>query len=223
MNDWSELPLFPLNTVLFPGMVLPLHIFEERYKLMIGRCMEDSRPFGVVAIREGGEVGGGAAPHDVGTTAVIAGASRTSDGRYNLVTIGSERFRLLTIRDDLPYLVGSAEPWPLSGGAVEPAQQRAKSILASFEQYLDLLVKAQGHRMEIEQIPEEPRALALLVAIALQVPLTQKQDLLCRPSVVDLLRAEQGMLRRERLLLEYISGTQAEQWEGGYSGYLAKN
>ena len=57
MNDWSELPLFPLNTVLFPGMVLPLHIFEERYKLMIGRCMEGSRPFGVVAIREGGEVG----------------------------------------------------------------------------------------------------------------------------------------------------------------------
>ena len=223
MSDWGELPLFPLNTVLFPGMVLPLHIFEERYKLMIGHCMEDNQPFGVVLIREGREVGGGATSHDVGTTAVIAGASRTSDGRYNLVTIGSERFRLLTIRDDLPYLVGSAQPWPLSGGAVEPAQQQAKSMLASFEQYLDLLVKAQGHRMEIEQIPEEPRALALLVAIALQVPLTQKQYLLCRPSVVDLLRAERLMLRRERLLLEYISSTQAEQWQGGYSGYLAKN
>jgi hypothetical protein len=223
MNDWSDLPLFPLNTVLFPGMVLPLHIFEERYKLMIGRCVEDNRPFGVVLIREGGEVGGGATPHDVGTTAVIAGASRTSDGRYNLVTIGSERFRLLAIRDDLPYLVGSVERWPLSGGAVEPAQLQARSMLALFEQYLDLLVKAQGHRMEIEQIPEEPRALALLVAIALQVPLAQKQDLLCRPSVVDLLRAEQVVLRRERLLLEYISSSQTEQWEGGHSGYLAKN
>jgi Lon protease-like protein len=223
MNEWSDLPLFPLNTVLFPGMVLPLHIFEERYKLMIGRCMEDNRPFGVVLIREGGEVGGSATPHDVGTTAVIAGASRTKDGRYNLVTIGSERFRLLAIRDDLPYLVGSAEPWPLSGGAVEPTQQRARSMLASFEQYLSLLVKAQGHRMEIEQIPEEPRALALLVAIALQVPLTQKQYLLCQPSVADLLRAEQVMLGRERAILEYISGAQAEQWEGGYSGYLAKN
>ena len=217
------LPLFPLQVVLFPRTPLPLHIFEERYKLMIGHCMEDNQPFGVVLIREGREVGGGATSHDVGTTAVIAGASRTSDGRYNLVTIGSERFRLLTIRDDLPYLVGSAQPWPLSGGAVEPAQQRAKSILASFERYLDLLIKAQGHRMEIEQIPEEPRALALLVAIALQVPPAQKQDLLCRPSVVDLLQAEQIMLRRERLLLEYISGTQTDQWEGGYSGYLANN
>jgi len=223
MDDWRDLPLFPLNTVLFPGMVLPLHIFEERYKLMISHCLEDNRPIGVVLIREGREVGGGATPHDVGTTAVIAGSSQTKDGRYNLVTIGSERFRLLSIRDDLPYLVGRAEPWPLSGGAVEPAQQRAKSILASFERYLDLLIKAQGHRMEIEQIPEEPRALALLVAIALQVPPAQKQDLLCRPSVVDLLQAEQIMLRRERLLLEYISGTQTDQWEGGYSGYLANN
>jgi Lon protease-like protein len=223
MDDWRDLPLFPLNTVLFPGMVLPLHIFEERYKLMISHCLEDNRPIGVVLIREGREVEGGAAPHDVGTTAVIAGSSHTKDGRYNLVTIGSERFRLLSIRDDLPYLVGSAEPWPLSGGAVELAKRRAKSILASFEQYLELLIKAQGHRMEIEQIPEEPRALALLVAIALQVPPAQKQDLLCQPSVADLLRAEQVMLRRERLLLEYIGGTQTGQWEGGYSGYLAKN
>jgi Lon protease-like protein len=223
MDDWRDLPLFPLNTVLFPGMVLPLHIFEERYKLMISHCLEDNRPIGVVLIREGREVEGGAAPHDVGTTAVIAGSSHTKDGRYNLVTIGSERFRLLSIRDDLPYLVGSAEPWPLSGGAVELAKRRAKSILASFEQYLELLIKAQGHRMEIEQIPEEPRALALLVAIALQVPPAQKQNLLCQPSVADLLRAEQVMLRRERLLLEYIGGTQTGQWEGGYSGYLAKN
>jgi Lon protease-like protein len=223
MNDWGNLPLFPLNTVLFPGMVLPLHIFEERYKLMISRCLEDNRPLGVVLIREGREVGGGATPYDVGTRAVIAGSKRTKEGQYNLVTIGSERFRLLATCDGLPYLVGRAEPWPLSGGTVELAQQRAKSILASFEQYLNLLVKAQSHRMEIEQILEEPRALALLVAIALQVPLTQKQYLLCRPSVADLLRSEQVMLRRERLLLEYISGTQTEQWEGGYSGYLAKN
>ena len=223
MNDWNNLPLFPLNTVLFPGMVLPLHIFEERYKLMIGRCIDENRPFGVVLIREGLEVGSGAAPHDVGTTAVIAGASKAKEGEYNLVTIGSERFRLLAVRDDLPYLVGSAEPWPVSGGAVEPARQRAKSMLTLFEQYLNLLAKAQGHRMEIEQIPEEPRALALLVAIALQVPLAQKQYLLCRPSVADLLRAEQVMLQRERSLLEYIRDTQTAQWEGGYSGYLANN
>ena len=71
-NQWSDLPLFPLNTVLFPGMVLPLHIFEERYKLMINHCLEEERPFGVLLIREGKEVGSGAVPYQVGTTTMIA-------------------------------------------------------------------------------------------------------------------------------------------------------
>jgi Lon protease-like protein len=68
----SELPIFPLNVVLFPGMPLPLHIFEERYKSMINRCIQAGHAFGVVLIREGQEVGPPARPHDVGTTAVIA-------------------------------------------------------------------------------------------------------------------------------------------------------
>ena len=216
MNDWDNLPLFPLDTVLFPGMVLPLHIFEERYKLMIGRCLKARRPFGVVLAREGGS----AAPYDVGTTAVIAGASRMADGRYNLITIGSERFRLRAVRDDQPYLIGTAEPWPLSGTA---PQEWVRSALASFEHYLGLLNEVEGHKMEIEQIPDEPRALALLLAIALQVPWPEKQSLLCRPSVADLLQAERSILKRERLILGYISRTQSEQREGGQSGYLAEN
>src|SRR5205814_5524803 len=84
--------LFPLNTVLFPGMPLPLHIFEERYKLMIGRCLEEERPFGVVLIQSGPEVGGTAVPHRVGTTAHIAAVRRLDDGRMNLIAIGQERF-----------------------------------------------------------------------------------------------------------------------------------
>ena len=88
-DQWSNLPLFPLNTVLFPGMVLPLHIFEERYKLMMNRCLEQERPFGVVLIREGAEVGEQAVPYDVGTTSVIAGVTRYDDGRMNIVSLGN--------------------------------------------------------------------------------------------------------------------------------------
>ncbi|MBF6600779.1 MAG: LON peptidase substrate-binding domain-containing protein [Dehalococcoidia bacterium] len=66
-----DLRLFPLQTVLFPGMRLPLHIFEERYKIMVRECIDEDAPFGVVLIRSGAEVGGGAIPHDVGTTARI--------------------------------------------------------------------------------------------------------------------------------------------------------
>ena len=115
-SQWIDLPLFPLNTVLFPGMILPLHIFEERYKLMIERCLDEERPFGVLLIREGKEVGGTAVPHTVGTTTLIASVTRADGGRMNIITIGLERFRLRTLRRERPYLVGNAEPWPLADG-----------------------------------------------------------------------------------------------------------
>src|SRR5438045_9705996 len=102
------LSLFPLNTVLFPGMPLPLHIFEERYKLMIGRCIEEERPFGVVLIQSGPEVGGPAVPHLVGTTAHIAAVKHADDGRMNLIAIGQERFQILEVVRQAPYLIAPA-------------------------------------------------------------------------------------------------------------------
>lgn len=223
MNSWNDLPLFPLNAVLFPGMVLPLHIFEERYKVMLSRCIEEKRPFGVVLIREGEEVGGGAVPYDVGTTAVLAGVDHLEDGQMNIVAIGGERFRLRATQHDQPYLVGDAEPWPLVGGATGRARKQVGAMRALFRQYLSLLMQAQGHRIDIEEVPTEPRALALVIAIALQLPLPQKQGLLDQPTIAELLWAERAILRREQLLLDYIIRTQGEQWEGGASGCLARN
>jgi Lon protease-like protein len=220
---WTDLPLFPLNTVLFPGMVLPLHIFEDRYKLMIDRCLEEEQPFGVVLIREGGEVGGTAVPHVVGTTALIARASRLEDGRMNIITIGSERFRIRSLRYDRPYLSGEAEPWPLDEVGDEPAKHQVEAMSALFRHYLGLLVQAEGHRIDVEEMPSEARTLALLIAIAMQVPMVQKQQLLAQPTVADMLRAELAVLQREQLLLQYVIRTQTEQWEGGFSGFLAKN
>jgi hypothetical protein len=86
-----------------------------------------------------------------------------------------------------------------------------------------LLVQAQGHRIEIEEVPAEPRTLALLIAVAVQLPMSQKQELLDQPSVASMLRAEWAIMRREQLILDHIIHTQQEQWEGGFSGYLAKN
>lgn len=220
---WSELPLFPLNTVLLPGMVLPLRIFEDRYRLMIGRCLEDELPFGVVLIREGQEVGSRAVPYQVGTTAVIAAATRLTDGRMNIATVGGERFRLLEVRHDQPYLVGSTEPWPLADTGTEQAWKRTESVRTLFQEYRRLLLEAEGKRIEIEEIPAEPRALALLVAIALQLPMDQKQNLLEQPTVAQMLKAEQVAMNREHLLLKHILRTQTEQWEGGHSGYLSRN
>jgi Lon protease-like protein len=222
-DPWSNLPLFPLNTVLFPGMVLPLHIFEERYKLMINRCLEEERPFGVVLIREGEEVGDYAIPYDVGTTAVIAGVTRYDDGRMSIVSLGNERFRSRTLHYDEPYLVADVEPWPLVSGDHVLSQKQVEPMRALIRQYFTLLALAEGHKIDVEEVPDEPRALALLIAIALQLPSSQKQALLNQPSVAELLLAERVILRREQLILNQIIRTQKEQWEGGYSGYLARN
>jgi Lon protease-like protein len=222
-DQWANLPLFPLNTVLFPGMLLPLHIFEERYKLMISHCLEVERPFGVLLIREGKEVGEPAVPYRIGTTALIAGLNHLDDGQMNIVAIGSERFRLHSLRRDQPFLVGDAEPWPFAGATTEQTLDQVGPIRALFRQYLSLLAQAEGHRMDIEEVPSDPKALALLVAIALQLPMHQKQRLLAQPTILQILLWERAIMRREQLLLNHIIQTQSDQWEGGYSGYLARN
>ena len=121
-----ELPLFPLRSVLCPGVALPLHIFEDRYRLMIGRCLERGEPFGVVLVREGHEVGpvpGRIA--DVGTTAIIRRAGRYPDGRLDILTVGERRFRLesLDTRSE-PYLVGRVDD---ARRAVRPRRGRRRA------------------------------------------------------------------------------------------------
>jgi len=111
-EESRELPLFPLNTVLFPSLPLPLHIFEERYKLMIGTCAVTDNLFGVCLIKEGVEVGGSAEPFEIGTVARIAEIERMPDGRMNLMTFGTDRFRLLEIKQREPYLMGQVEIMP---------------------------------------------------------------------------------------------------------------
>jgi len=216
MDSWAELPLFP-------GMVLPLRIFEERYKLMINRCLEETRPFGVVLIREGKEVGGGPVPYRVGTTALIAGLNRLDEGQMKMVTIGGDRFRLHAFRHGLPYLVGQAEPWPLTGGDPEQAQKIVAPVRAPLAEYVGLIAQAQGIEVKIEDTLSDPASLALLVAVTLKLPMPQKQELLTQPTVADMLAAERTLLHREKLLLDHIIQTQTEQWERGFSGFLAKN
>jgi Lon protease-like protein len=145
------------------------------------------------------------------------------EGRMNLVAIGSERFRLRAVRYDRPYLVGTAEPWPLTDAASEETLRLVEPVRALLRQYLGLLVQAQGHKISVDEVPTEPRTLALLIAIVLQLPMSRKQHLLAQPTVHDMLQEEQAMMRREQLILDYINRTQQEQWEGGSSGYLARN
>jgi Lon protease-like protein len=103
------LRLFPLQSVLFPGMRMPLHIFEDRYKTMVRECIEEDAPFGVLLIRVGAEVGGAAVPYGVGTTARVSQVEYLDDGRMNIFTMGERRFRIVKLDTSLAYLSGEIE------------------------------------------------------------------------------------------------------------------
>ena len=94
----TEIPLFPLNTVLFPGGVLPLRIFEPRYVDMVRQCMREGQEFGIALIREGKEAGGTATTHDVGTMVQIVDFDQTKDGLLGITTRGTQRFRTQSVR-----------------------------------------------------------------------------------------------------------------------------
>jgi Lon protease-like protein len=96
--SFAETPIFPLNTVLFPGGVLPLRIFEARYVDMVGRCMREGSAFGVVLIRRGVEAGGSALPHMIGTLARVVDFDQLPDKLLGITTRGTQRFRCLTTR-----------------------------------------------------------------------------------------------------------------------------
>ncbi|GAB4468653.1 MAG: LON peptidase substrate-binding domain-containing protein [Anaerolineae bacterium] len=200
----KELPLFPLNTVLFPGMVLPLHIFEPRYRLMINRCIRYNQPFGVVLIHHGVEVGGEAVPHPIGTSAYVTHVERLPDGRMDIHAVGYQRFKIHELRRDRPYLVGLVEDIPIESGETLETARLAKEIGAALRRYLETFTGAVGASFPLDNLPSESVGLAYLTAIALPLPLEEKQHLLTIDDLVTLLRTEQVILRRERLLLDLM-------------------
>ena len=172
----GELRLFPLNVVLFPGMPLPLRIFEERYKLMIGECLDASEPFGVVLIKEGPEVGGPAQPHPTGTTARITRVERLEGGRMNLSTVGETRFRIVDSLQETPYLKGRVEYLPEEVGEVEEGV--APQARTLFAEYIQGLSGLRGGWIGQPEAPSDPGALSFTIAHYLELPVIAKQRLL---------------------------------------------
>lgn len=203
MKGLQKLPLFPLRTVLFPGMVLPLHIFEPRYQTMIGRCLADKTPFGVALIREGREVGGPAIPHDVGTTAHITQVERLDGGRMNIQAVGYQRFRIHSLIHEEPYLTGMIEHYPLADprGDLAAIQALLPKLKAELRAYLVTLEEATGSKFSLNEIPGDGMAIAFLTAIVLPLPLDEKQQLLASETLLDMLTLGHRLLRREAVLL----------------------
>lgn len=225
-TETMELPLFPLkNVVLFPGMMLPLHIFELRYREMINRCIEERLPFGVVLIEEGSEVGGAAKPHLVGVTARITQVQRLDDDRMNITTVGMHRFRILELDHSRDYLTAKVRQYPLVNGGTKLATELAQIVRPRIVEYVDLLGEASNQQLQLEGLPEEPTALALLVAIAMQVSVADKQKLLECAGIPEMLAHEAHLLSRECLFTRFIIDTQHDilPLNSGPTGYIFPN
>ena len=196
-----KLPLFPLHTVLFPGMPLPLHIFEPRYRDMINACLQEKAAFGVALIRSGAEVGGPAEPHFIGTAARISRVERLPDQRLNIEAVGQERFRILALHHDQSFLTGTVAPFPLLGTRDPASQQAAEALRPWLSRYLALLGEAARTEIKEDVLPTDPASVAYLAAVIAQIPLAEKQDLLSISGAAELLARERAIYRREVSLL----------------------
>ena len=223
-DELMELPLFPLDVVLFPGMLQGLHIFEPRYREMINRCIDEKIPFGLVLARQGGE-STEAATHAIGTAARIARVERLNDGRMNIMAVGTQRFQIQEYTHGYSYLAAEVRHYPVVNGATRLAQRLAQQMRPRIVDYVELLAKASNAQLQLDQLPEEPSRLAFLVAMALQINNEDKQKLLSLPGIPEILDRERYLLSRESLLLEYMANTQAEieEMSGGPTGYLFPN
>jgi len=182
---------------------MPLHIFEPRYRQLIADIVdapEDERGFGIVAIREGHEVGvdGARALYDVGTFASLREVSMHPDGRSDIVTVGTERFRVLRLVEGKPYLQAEVEIVEELPGEADVAL--AAAALERFRAYRALLSDDDDDA----ELPDEPRVLSYLIAAAVVADLPTRQAFLAAPDDSVRLRAESDFLRKELSIVEHV-------------------
>lgn len=206
-----DLPLFPLNTVLFPRMPLPLHIFEPRYQEMMTRCLRERIGFGVLLIRDGVQVGGSAETFTVGTVARIISVDELDDGRMNMMTMGMVRFRLLQAHGTHPYLSGDIEAWEDEMGDTRSLPKLTKVAHRAYINYVAELAELMNAEERPGQIvaPLDPQILSYTIASNMQIPNEDKQRLLEIGTVearltreLEILESESGFLQRVKLMRE---------------------
>lgn len=197
----STLPLFPLNTVLFPGMPLPLRVFEERYLRMLHDQKDANPVFGVVLIRAGRESGSIPEVHLIGTAASLTGDQHRLTRRTNIVVTGGARFRIADIDWTREYGLASVnyfdEP-PPEAMDVETPMHITKELL---RRYVHGITRLTGRRFDQIRLPVDPVAYSWELAARLPLHTWERQSLLEQPLTMDRLKALGYVLRRELALL----------------------
>jgi Lon protease-like protein len=219
-----RLSLFPLSTVLYPGLILPLHIFEPRYRGLVQSLIEapegSPREFGVVAIRDGHEVGPGSisgieALHPIGCAAALREVEPYEDGRYDITTVGTRRFRLLSVDTSGALLQAEVEDLDdVDGAGSEELAHLGQAVVRGFARYRAAL---QGAPEELDDLAlsglededddlsvTDPSVLSYAVAAAMILETPDKQQLLAAADTATRLRDERRLLTRERGVIRVI-------------------
>lgn len=172
-----KLPLFPLNTVLFPGVPLTLHIFEERYRLMVGYCLDTRTSFGVVFLGQNDyeDSSDDAASVKLGTVAHINASIRLEDGRYLITTIGRQRFRVRNIVQYVPYIVATVDFLPEEETEIH-TDVDAQQLRTAYRQYWQAVAVATGSSYQEEHLPTNAVLMGYHIAHRMKVANKRKQQ-----------------------------------------------
>ncbi len=213
----GPLPLFPLNVVLVPGLVMPLHIFEPRYRGLIQSLLDlpedQPREFGVIAVQEGRsvETDGAAALYPIGTTGILREAEELPDGRFNIVTTGGRRFRVTSVDVSQPLATAIVDFLDEPLGDEDPGL--ALSVARRFTAYRQILggriVDDDGEEPDDTDLPADSTVLSYLVTAAMVLPTDERQALLGCPDTRTRLELARSLLARENRLISALSAVPA--------------
>lgn len=216
-NHLEELPLFPLHAVLFPYERMQLHVFEPRYCEMMKRCIEFDAPFGIVMIRHGEEVDDTPEPYLVGTACHIEQVHHYPDGRMHISVMGERRFRIRRLNEDLPYLVGHAEPVTELETEDSPRQH---ALSLRLEETFRILITGMLARPDFNievQLPDDPLMRSFVVARFLNLDNMVKQRLLESTDTLQRLAElipliEKQIVESKAQLVQRLSPEQMQEW-----------
>jgi|SRR4030095_4076965 Lon protease-like protein len=218
-----EIPLFPLpNLVLFPQVAVPLHIFEERYKLMISRCIDQADVFGLVLLREGAEQESEETIYRIGVTARIVEIERLEDRRLNILCAGETRFRVIEFTGNKPYWTAEVELLEDEPEEVDSQEVHGR-VSRLYRKAMELTSRVKEMEIPNLDLPQSSLGLSYMVSYVLDLNAARKQELLEMPSALLRLSALVDDLESIILQLERQLSRKTHAYKAANNGHLGKH